>query len=153
MYLSRLSGCPKSSQKDTPSSGISLLGTKSNQQVPNLANMEGDRAQSLFVGPKIALRLSHVKTMSVIYFDWQGVIHKQFVLEGETINAVYCKGEMERLLNRIGRVRLGMCESGDRFLFARQRPVPQRDNRQAVFGPMKCDCARPPSVFARFSTC
>ena len=29
----------------------------------------------------------------------------------------------------------------------------QRDNRQAVFGPTKSDCARPPSVFARFSTC
>ena len=37
--------------------------------------------------------------------------------------------------------------------FARQRPVPQRDNRQAVFGRTKSDCARPPSVFARFSTC
>ena len=28
MYLSRLSGCPKSSQRDAPSSGISLVGTK-----------------------------------------------------------------------------------------------------------------------------
>jgi hypothetical protein len=34
-----------------------------------------------------------------------------------------------------------------------ERPVPQRDNRQAVFGPTKSDCARPPFVFARFSTC
>ena len=37
--------------------------------------------------------------------------------------------------------------------FARQRPFPQRDNRQAVFGPTKSDCARPPSIFARFRTC
>ena len=37
--------------------------------------------------------------------------------------------------------------------FARQRPVAQRDNHQAVFGPTKSHCARPPSVFARFSTC
>jgi len=37
-----------------PSSGISLLGTKINQQVLNLANMEGGRAQSLFNGPKTA---------------------------------------------------------------------------------------------------
>ena len=29
----------------------------------------------------------------------------------------------------------------------------QSDNRQAVFGPKKSDCARPPSVFASFSTC
>ena len=28
MYLSLISGCPKSSQRDAPSSGISLLGTK-----------------------------------------------------------------------------------------------------------------------------
>jgi len=54
MYLSQLSGCPKSSQRDAPSSAISLSRTKSNQQVLNLANMEGGRAQSLFVGPKTA---------------------------------------------------------------------------------------------------
>jgi len=50
---------------------------------------------------------------------------------------MYYKVVMERLLNRIRSVRPGMCESGDWFLFARQRPVPQRDNRQAVFGPTK----------------
>jgi len=54
--------------------------------------------------------------MFVIFFDWQGVIHKEFVPEGETINAVYYKGVIERLLNRIRRVRPGMCESGDWFL-------------------------------------
>jgi len=54
--------------------------------------------------------------MLVIFFDWQGVIHKKFVPEGETINEVYYKGVMERLLNRIRRVRPGMCESGDWFL-------------------------------------
>ena len=42
MYLSRISGWPKSSQRDAPSSGISLLGTASNQQELNLANTEGD---------------------------------------------------------------------------------------------------------------
>jgi len=54
MYLSRLSGCPKSRQRDIPLSGISVFGTKSNQQVLNLTNTEGGRAQSLFVGPKTA---------------------------------------------------------------------------------------------------
>jgi len=62
MYLSQLSGCPKSSQREDPSSGISLLGTKSNQQVINLANTDGGRAQSLFVGPKTAWRLSRCGT-------------------------------------------------------------------------------------------
>jgi len=54
LYLPRFFGCPKSSQRGAPSSGISLLGTKSNQQVLNLANRESGRAQSLFVGPKTA---------------------------------------------------------------------------------------------------
>jgi len=50
---------------------------------------------------KLRFQKSHVKTMLVILFEWQGVIHKEFVPEGKTINAVYYKGVMERLLNRI----------------------------------------------------
>ena len=50
------------------------------------------------------------------------VIHKEFVPEGETINAVYYKGVMERLLNRIRHVRPGMCESGDWFLLHDNAP-------------------------------
>ena len=44
---------------------------------------------------KFRFQKSRVKTMLVILFDWQGVIHKEFVLEGETVNAVYYKGVME----------------------------------------------------------
>jgi len=50
---------------------------------------------------KLRFHKSRGKTMLVIFFDWQGVIHKEFVPEGETINAVYYKGVIERLLNRI----------------------------------------------------
>jgi len=50
--------------------------------------------------------------MLVIFCDWQGIIHNKFVPEVETINAVYYKDVMERPLNRIRRVRLGMCDSG-----------------------------------------
>ena len=62
---------------------------------------------------KLRFQKSRVKTMLLIFFDWQGVIHTEFVPEGETINAVYYKGVMERLLNRIRRVRPGTCESDD----------------------------------------
>jgi len=62
---------------------------------------------------KLRFQKSRVKTMLVNFFDWQGVIHKEFVPGVETINAVYYKGVLERLLNRIRRVRPGMCESGD----------------------------------------
>ena len=60
--------------------------------------------------------------MLVIFFDWQGIIHKEFVLEDETINAVYYRGVMQRLLNRIWCVRLGMCESGGWFLLHDNAP-------------------------------
>ena len=71
---------------------------------------------------KLPFQKSRVKTMLVIFCDWQVVIHKEFVQEGETINAVYYKGVMERLLNRIRHVRLGMCESGDWFLLHDNAP-------------------------------
>ena len=38
------------------------FGNKHNQQVPNLANTESGRVQSLFVGPKTARRLSRCGT-------------------------------------------------------------------------------------------
>jgi hypothetical protein len=60
--------------------------------------------------------------MLVIFFDWQDVIHKEFVPEGETINAVYYNGVMERLLNIIRRVRPDMCESGYWFLLLDNAP-------------------------------
>ena len=66
--------------------------------------------------------LARVKTMLAIFFDRQGVIHKEFVPEGENINAVYYKGVMERLLNRVRRVRLGICESSGWFLLHDNAP-------------------------------
>jgi len=59
---------------------------------------------------------------NVIFFDWQGVIHKEFVPEGVTINTVHYKGVIERLLNRIRLVRRGMFESGDWFLLHDNAP-------------------------------
>ena len=59
---------------------------------------------------------------NVIFFDWQEVIHKEFVPEGVTVNAVYYIAVIERLLNRIRRVRPGMCESGDWFLLHDNAP-------------------------------
>ena len=45
-----------------------------------------------------------------------------------------------------------MCETGDRFL-THNAPSHNATTVKQFFGPTKSDCARPPSVFARFSTC
>ena len=71
------------------------------------------------------------------FFDWQGVIQKEFVPEGETINAMYYKGVMERLLNRIWCVRPGMCESGDWFLFCTTTPCPTTWQSSSSFWPIE----------------
>jgi hypothetical protein len=43
--------------------------------------------------------------MLIIFFDSQGVGHKEFVPEGKTVNAEFYKGVMDDLLKCIQRVR------------------------------------------------
>jgi len=57
MYLSRLSGCPKS-VKETPLQVVFHFWEQKVISRCYLANMEGSRAQSLFVGPKTAFERS-----------------------------------------------------------------------------------------------
>jgi histone-lysine N-methyltransferase SETMAR len=42
--------------------------------------------------------------MLIIFFDSQGIVHKEFVPEGKTVNVEFYKGVMDRLLKRIQRV-------------------------------------------------
>ena len=146
MYLSRLFGCPKSSQRDFPSSGISLFGTKIISRC-FACDPITKRQSAAWVGEtsprpkKLRFQKSRVKTMLVIFFDWQGVIHKEFVPEGETVNVVYCKGVMERLVNRIWRVRPGMCESGDWFLLHDNAPPTTRQSSSSFWPNEKWLCS------------
>ena len=68
------------------------------------------------------------------------------------LNAVYYIGVMERLLNRIRRVRPGMCESSDWFLLHDNTPSHNATIVKQFLAQRKVT-ARPPSVFTRFSTC
>jgi len=43
--------------------------------------------------------------MLIIFFDFQGAVHKEFVPEGKTENAEFCKGLIDRLLKRNHQVR------------------------------------------------
>jgi len=53
--------------------------------------------------------------MLIIFFHSQGVVHKEFVPERKTVNAEFYKGEMDRLLKRIQRVRPAAFCSQDFF--------------------------------------
>jgi hypothetical protein len=47
--------------------------------------------RNLATTEKLQFLKSDVKNILVIFFDWQGVIYKEFVQEGETINVVHYK--------------------------------------------------------------
>ena len=47
----------------------------------------------------------HIKTMLIIFFDSQSVMHKEFTPEGNTVNDHFYNGVMDRLLKCIQWVR------------------------------------------------
>ena len=61
--------------------------------------------------------------MLIVFFDSQGIVHKEFVQEDCTVNAEYYKGVLDRLISRIRRVRPALYHSRDFFLL--------HDNAQA----------------------
>jgi len=54
---------------------------------------------------KLKFQGSRIKSMLINFFDFEGVVHKEFVTEGKTVNAEFYKGVIYRLLQRIQRVR------------------------------------------------
>ena len=89
--------------------------------------------------------------MLTIFFDSQGIVHKEFVPEGKTVNAEFYKGVMDRLLKRIQRVRPAAFCCRDSFLLHHNAPahkalpifLPKRMLQQFIPPP-------PPPVFYRF---
>ena len=65
---------------------------------------------------KLKFQRSCMKTMLIIFFNSQGVVHKEFVPEGKTVNAEFFKGVMDCLLMCIHQVRPGAFCSQDFFL-------------------------------------
>jgi hypothetical protein len=65
---------------------------------------------------KLKFQRSRIKTMLIIFFDSQGVVHKEFVPEGKTVNAEFYIGVMDRLLKRFQWVRPAAFCSRDFFL-------------------------------------
>ena len=54
---------------------------------------------------KLCFQKWKVKTMLIVFFDSQGIVHKEFVQEGCTVNAEYYKGVSDRLISHFRRVR------------------------------------------------
>lgn len=54
---------------------------------------------------KARMSKSRVKTMIITFFDSCGIVHKEFVPSGQTVNQVYYRQVLERLRKRVNRVR------------------------------------------------
>jgi hypothetical protein len=95
---------------------------------------ETKRQSSEWVGetspwPKrLKFQRSCIKTMLIIFFDSQGVVHKAFVPEGKTVNAEFYKGVMARLLKCIHRVCPAAFCSRDFFLWHVNAPTHKAAN-------------------------
>jgi len=60
--------------------------------------------------------------MLIVLFDAEGAIHREFVPEGQKVNAVFYVGVFDRLLKRIRRVRTAKFQSSKWFLFHDKAP-------------------------------
>ena len=54
---------------------------------------------------KARMSRSRVKTMIIFFFDSRGIVHKEFVPPGQTVNHPFYKDVLERLRKRVQRVR------------------------------------------------
>jgi hypothetical protein len=50
---------------------------------------------------KMKFQKSCIKTMLIIFFDSQGIVHKEFVPEGKIVNAEFYNGVLDHLLKHI----------------------------------------------------
>ncbi|GFW54759.1 uncharacterized protein TNCV_2653991 [Trichonephila clavipes] len=50
--------------------------------------------------------MSRMKAMLTVFFDKNGVVHLEFVPEGQTVNGAFCVEMLKRLKRRVNRVRL-----------------------------------------------
>jgi len=72
---------------------------------------------------KLRFQKSKIKTMLIVFFDSQGIIHKEFVPPGRTVNAEFYKNVLDRLCKRIARVRPALWKDRSFFLLHDNAPA------------------------------
>ena len=59
---------------------------------------------------KACMSRSRVKTMIIVFFDSRGIVHKEFVPPGQTVNLAFYKNVLERLRKRVQRDRTDIAD-------------------------------------------
>lgn len=60
---------------------------------------------------KARMSKSKIKSMLICFFDSQGIVHKEFVPPGQTVNQTFYREVLERLRKRVARVRPGIART------------------------------------------
>jgi len=60
---------------------------------------------------KARMSKSKIKSMLICFFDCQGIIHKEFVPPGQTVNQNFYREVLERLRKRVAHVRPGIART------------------------------------------
>ena len=71
---------------------------------------------------ELRFQRSRLKTMLIVCFDAEGVFRREFVPEGQKVNAEFHVGVLDRLLKRIRRVRTAKFQSSEWFLLHDNAP-------------------------------
>ena len=100
---------------------------------------------------KLKFQRSRFKTMLIIFFDSQGVVHKEFVPEGKRVNVEIYKRVMDRLLKRIHRVRpAAFCSLDFLLLLHVNAPAHKAASVRKFLTPKKCYKPLAPPILSRF---
>jgi len=117
---------------------------------------ETKRKSSQWVGEtsprpkKLKFQRYCINTMLIFFFDSHGVVHKEFVPEGKTVNAEFYKGIMDLLLKRIQRVRPAAFCSRDFVLLHDNAPGHKAASVCQFFDPQKYYNPLSSPVLSRF---
>jgi len=99
---------------------------------------------------KLRFQKSKLKTMLIVFFDSQGLVHKEFVQEGCTVNAEYYKGVSDCLISRIRRVRPPLYRTCDFFLLHDNAPAHSAANIRQFLTQKQVSTLNHPPILARF---
>jgi hypothetical protein len=73
---------------------------------PEIKRQNSEWVGEIFPWPKkLKFLRSRIKTMLIIFFNSQGVVHKEFIPERKTVNEEFYKGVMALLLKCFQRAR------------------------------------------------
>ena len=90
---------------------------------------------------KFIFKSQKVKTMIVCFYDSKGIIHHEFVPDGQTVTGSFYLSVLERLWKRIRRVRPRYSAPGSWFLLHDNAPVHRAVAVQEFLAQNKCACS------------